>query len=162
MADPTDSLPPRPDSFANLLLQQQATQHGERMQSSRDLQLAIAGRFDKLDSGQSAIREDLAGIKAGGLGSWERRGMLTGGLVVLLLLILLLATSRGVDTAEAVQGVRLLAPLAASPAAPAPFSAPAPHTDPPAPASASESHSAAPAPVGEPWHDGETAPGPLP
>lgn len=53
---------------------------------------------------------------------------------------------------------------ASPPAAPVPVSEPAPHTDPPAPASAPESHGAAPAaaPVGEPWHEGETAPGPLP
>ena len=51
-------------------------------------------------------------IEAGGLGAWERRGLLTGGLVVLLLLILLLAESRGVATAGAIRGVRELTPMA--------------------------------------------------
>lgn len=177
MAEPTDTLPPRPDNFARLLLEQQAAQHKERMDASGRLETAIAGRLDKLDTGQAQIRADiaaastqsqvaLAGIQAGGLGTWERRGILTGGLVVLLLLIMLLATSRGVDTGAAVQGVRDLTPLAtgaatglASPS-PLPAASVSPASPPAsssAPQNAPESHDepAPPAPIGEPWHEGE-------
>lgn len=128
--DPNDSLPPRPDSFARELLAAQREQHAERMQASARLEAAIAGRLDRLDLGQQRIEngqhglgQQLATIQAGGLGSWERRGMLTGGLVVLLLLILLLAESRGVDTAQAVEGVRALAPLSSGSVSTSPPSA---------------------------------------
>lgn len=171
MADPTETLPPRPDSFARELLAAQREQHAERMQASARLEAALSGRLDRLDSGQQRIEtgqaglgQQLATIQAGGLGSWERRGMLTGGLVVLLLLILLLAQSRGVDTGAAVDGVRQLSPLAtgaatgvdiSSPRPAASVSASPPTASPPAPASAPESHGDPSSAVGEPWHEGE-------
>jgi len=105
---PTD---PTPD-LADRLLDSQERQHQERMAEARELRTTIGGRLDRIEDGQKQLGQQLATIQAGGLGSWERRGLLIGGLVVLLLLILLLAESRGVDTSQAVHGVRELAPLA--------------------------------------------------
>ena len=102
---------------------QQAQQHQERRQDGRDLRDALVTALGTLSTEsrdahaqlaakQAELSTQLAVIQAGGLGAWERRGLLTGGLVVLLLLILLLATSRGVDTGAAVDGVRRLTPVA--------------------------------------------------
>ena len=147
MPDPTETLPPRPDSFASLLLRQNADQHGERMQASRDLQAAISGRFDKLEAGQADVRADVAEIKTRLPGKTMQVAGLTFGSIVLILLILLLATSRGVDTAQAVQGTRQLTTLVTGQqSAPAPGSAPPP---------SSASSTAADAPQGNGDHSPE-------
>jgi len=109
---------------------QQAQQHQERREDGRDLKSALVSALGtmstesreaharleekqgQLIAKQAELSTQLAVIQAGGLGTWERRGILTGGLVVLLLLILLLATSRGVDPSAAVEGVRRLTPTA--------------------------------------------------
>jgi len=102
---------------------QQAQQHQERREDGRELKSALVSALGTLSTEsrdahaqlaakQAEISTQLAVIQAGGLGAWERRALLTGGLVVLLLLILLLATSRGVDTGAAVDGVRRLTPTA--------------------------------------------------
>ena len=105
------------------LAAQQAQQHQERREDGRELRDAIVtavgglatesrDAHTSLAARQAELSTRLAVIEAGGLGAWERRGLLTGGLVVLLLLILLLAESRGVATAGAIRGVRELTPMA--------------------------------------------------
>ena len=105
------------------LAAQQAQQHQERREDGRELRDAIVAAVGglatesrdahtSLAARQAELSTRLAVIEAGGLGAWERRGLITGGLVVLLLLILLLAESRGVATAGAIRGVRELTPMA--------------------------------------------------
>ena len=88
----------RPDAFADRLLDAQERQHVERMEEARALRSSLAERLDRADRkhddlsvGQATLGQQLARIETGGIGTWERRVMLAGGLVVLLLLILLLA-----------------------------------------------------------------------
>lgn len=87
------------------------SQHTERMDEAKALREAVAGSASENRKAHTDLQIQLAEIKAGGLGSWERRGLLTGGLVVLLLLILLLAESRGVDATQAIDGVKELVPV---------------------------------------------------
>jgi len=107
--------------MANLddLLLAQAEQHRERRDDFKELvstlkDSAIEVRAAHSDHTKSLaeVRQTLAVIQSSGFGPWERRADSAAKVMVLVLLILLLATSRGVSTTEAVDGVARLVPMA--------------------------------------------------